>query len=191
MEDRYLLGLVAGDQRVIREIYDRFLDASVGWISRNGGDRSDAMDVFQEGLTQILIKAKKDKINLETTFGAYLIGTCKFLWLGKIRKQKRFEKVRSDLKKSHTFEVQEEVFDANEISINTFLERNRTKLSELCQKVLSLIAQNLAPSEIAEQMNMSNANTVYRRKFACMKKWREFIEVDPLFHEWKESQYGN
>jgi len=118
LEDKYLEGLVTGDREVIREIYNSFLESSIGWISRNGGERSDALDVFQEGLTQILIKAKKNEIKLESNFGAYLLGTCKYLWLGRLRQKKRYQEVRSTLKSSQDYEVHEEFFGADNAIAN-------------------------------------------------------------------------
>jgi hypothetical protein len=38
------------------------------------------------------------------------------------------------------------------------------------------LARGVSSSEAAERLGMTNANTVYRRKNACISRWRELIE---------------
>jgi len=59
------------------------------------------------------------------------------------------------------------------------------KLSPLCQKLLKLVESNATTDEIVAQMEMNSANTMYRRKFACMKSWKGHIEKHPFYGIWK------
>lgn len=186
MENIFLSGLISGERKTIKKIYEQFLPSLEKWVSMNNGSKADANDVFQEGLTQILISARKGNIKLKKSFGAYLITTCKYIWLGRIKKSKKLHIVKNE-----DFDTPDDNANAQdtikkEYLLNTFLERTKNKLSDLCINIINLTATNTSPSEIAAQLNMSNANTVYRRKFACLKKWREHIEEDPLYHEWTE-----
>lgn len=191
LKEHYISGLVEGDRLVIQEIYDQYLDSVITWFKRNNGDRSDALDTFQEALTHILLAARKDKLVLKTTFGAYLMATCKYIWLGRLKRKKRLEQVRTELSQTHIY-VEDVQLDksAHDIWLDTFLERNRLKLSDICRRLLALLTKDMKPTEIAHQLNMSNANTVYRRKFACLKSWREHIEADPLYELWKSERHG-
>ena len=190
MEDKYIVGLVNGDRGVVEEIYDTYLNNVVKWLINNSGSQADALDVFQEALSQILVSARKNKITLNSTFGAYLTATCKYIWLGRLKKEKRIEKVRLEDASSLTSEETDTAgLQEKEYLLHQFLESNKMKLSETCIKLLALVAQKVKIGEIASQLNMSSPNTVYRRKFACLKKWREHIESDTLYHQWKELQY--
>ena len=47
-----------------------------------------------------------------------------------------------------------------------------SELSELCQKLLRLLVSGVSSTEAAAQLGMANANTVYRRKNACVGRWK-------------------
>ena len=47
------------------------------------------------------------------------------------------------------------------------------QLSELCQKLLRYVSEGMASKDVATQLAMSDANTVYRRKNACVERWRK------------------
>jgi len=177
---------------VIEEIYVKYLDTIVRWTRNNNGSKSDALDIFQEALTQILISSRKGKLELKTSFGAYLTSVCKYIWLGRLRKEKRLTVVRIEDNDTPTIEIDTKMDEHQKDSwLHTFLERNKLKLSDTCVQLLTLIAKNTPVPAIAEKLGMPRANTVYRRKFACLKKWREYIELDPLYHQWKEAQDGH
>lgn len=185
-----LKGLVEGDHAVIRSIYSLYLDKVSDWIKRNNGGRQDAMDVFQEALTQLLLSAKKGKLENVESFSSYLIGTCKYIWLGRIKKESRISSLKEELKNREELVYIQDWQEGEKLThLRTFLSQNRQKLSETCQRLLGLLANDIKPILIAEELNMTNANTVYRRKFACFKKWRELIEVDPMYQQWKRDQY--
>lgn len=192
MEEQLVTGLLEGKRDIINKIYAKYLNTAIAWISKNNGSRQDGLDVFQEALMHILISAKKGKLVIKSSFGAYLLSTCKYLWLGKIRKENRLSIVRNIPEETLTIEAPLRIEEAEkDYWLHSFLENNRKKLSETCNQLLSLLAQNKKPGEIAVQLQMTNANTVYRRKFACFKKWRELIESDPMYHQWKELENGS
>jgi len=171
-------GLLEGDRLILRAIYKDHLDSVVNWVRRNKGSRQDALDVFQEGLTQLLLSAKRGKLDHVESFASYFIGTCKFIWLGRIKKEERLSQLKE-------WDNGEQLYQ-----MSKFLEQSKEKLSDTCKQLLALLGKELKPKIIAEQLNMTNANTVYRRKFACFKKWRELIEADPIYHQWKREEYG-
>ncbi|MEL7163088.1 MAG: hypothetical protein AAFN92_20175, partial [Bacteroidota bacterium] len=55
------------------------------------------------------------------------------------------------------------------------LDQTLAQLSDTCQKLLRLLGRGVSPAEAAERLEMSNANTVYRRKNACLSRWRELF----------------
>jgi len=190
--DRYIKGLEVGDRSIIEEIYSTHLHYVIKWVSANNGDPSDARDVFQEALTQLLISSRKGKLKVKSSFASYLMSTCKYLWLAKLKKSKRINTV--NLEEATTISSEEiNMIESQEKDhlLHHFLESNRLKLSETCRKLLALFSKKVKTSEIVRKLNMTNSNTLYRRKFACMKKWRALIEEDKSFYTWKELEYGH
>jgi DNA-directed RNA polymerase specialized sigma24 family protein len=56
------------------------------------------------------------------------------------------------------------------------LDKSLAQLSETCQKLLRLFGRGVSSTEAAEKMGMPNTNTVYRRKNACLSRWREIFQ---------------
>ena len=68
------------------------------------------------------------------------------------------------------------------------MDQTFVQLSELCQKVINLLRGGKKPEQIATILEMSNANTVTRRKFACMASWIELVKMDKMYYlikNWK------
>jgi DNA-binding CsgD family transcriptional regulator len=56
------------------------------------------------------------------------------------------------------------------------LDASLAQLSPTCQDLLRLLGRGVSSVEAAEKLGMTNANTVYRRKNACLKRWRELFD---------------
>ena len=57
------------------------------------------------------------------------------------------------------------------------LDKTFKQLSELCQKLLRLLISGISSAEAALQLGMNDANTVYRRKNACVGRWRTLYQA--------------
>lgn len=57
------------------------------------------------------------------------------------------------------------------------LDTSFKELSELCQKLLRLLISGVSSAEASAQLGMSDANTVYRRKSACVGRWRTLYQA--------------
>ena len=47
------------------------------------------------------------------------------------------------------------------------------QISDLCQRLLTLLSNGTKPLEAAEILQMNSVDTLYRRKNACTERWRE------------------
>ena len=56
------------------------------------------------------------------------------------------------------------------------LDASLAQLSPTCRDLLRLLGRGVSSVEAAEKLGMTNANTVYRRKNACLKRWRELFD---------------
>ena len=176
----YIQALQQNDYQGVRKIYEDFSGGILDWIKNNSGTAKDAEDVFNEALIAIFEKVKKDDFRLTYPFGKWLFGICRNKWIDKLNKKKREAEVIKSMPKGYDIEsdlqTQLEQIETESLRQKK-LDTAFAKLSELCQKLLLLAKEGLKPTEIAHQLDMTNQNTVYRRKKACIDRWRT------LFHE--------
>ena len=63
------------------------------------------------------------------------------------------------------------------------MEKYFSELSETCQMLMSLLKKGMKVEEVIREMSFSSANTLYRRKAACMERWSTLIKEDKLYKE--------
>lgn len=180
---KYIKGLCANEQSIIKEIYQKYAPTVKAWVLRNSGTVNDAKDVFQEGLVAIFDRVCgiegtcKADFSLTRPFGAFLFTICRNKWLEELRKKKRGAKVRDqgfeqyiiDSPLDNIIEI-EERYEKNEKLARTF-----SKLSPLCQRLFQLEKTGHTPEEITKKLEMNSVQTYYRRKHACSSRWRELF----------------
>lgn len=186
--ERFILGLKSGDNNIIKEIYESNLPTVTSWIKKNNGSEDDALDIFQEGIESIITKIFQAKIPEKINFNAYLFTICKNKWYDNLKEKKRDERVRDEELERYVNEYQDEqvfVGNDNKAQMKLMLDETFANLSPKCRQVLSLLESGLSPAEVAQQLNMSSANTVYRRKFACYESWKKLVLTHHFYALWK------
>ena len=182
-DQKYIEGLLNGDDLVIKEIYGQFHKAIIHMVETNRGTMEDARDVFQEGLMLVYQKAGEPGFQLSSSFLSYFYGICRFLWNNKVKKKSNqsvtlTDEMTSMLKDLSAPEVgQQEQF---------YLYRQKFRLlGRDCQELLSLFFDKISMSDIMTKMGFSSISYTKKRKFQCKKKLIELIENDPKYQELK------
>jgi len=174
-----ILALRKGDFSVLNRVYADNAATITSWITKNSGSLADAKDLFQEGVIALHQKANDPDFVLTCPIGALLFRICQNKWLYALRKKKRSAEVRDALPLPS--EDEGNVHDLLEaVEEEGIRQRNMkaafAELSELCQRLLQLLAKGLPAATIAAELDMAEANTVYRRRHACGKRWRTLYE---------------
>jgi len=186
LEDLSLIeGLKSGNAEAIEIIYNQSFPKVKSLILKNSGSESDAYDVFQEALELVLLKIDTFNINLE----GMLILISKRKWIDRLRKQKTKENYK--LNSSLNYEMEEDaeqklIAKEKEFLRTKLLEDSFQQLSEICKTLMSLVKTGMEVDRIVKQMNFSSANTMYRRKAACMKRWSELLKQDGQYQQYFE-----
>ncbi|MEQ8707217.1 MAG: RNA polymerase sigma factor [Phaeodactylibacter sp.] len=179
-DHKHLQALRQGDYSILEHLYEAEAGAVLRYVCRNSGTAADAQDVFQEGILALHQKAHDPDFTLTCPIGALLFQICRNKWLSQLRKKNREVEVRK---------AEAERYETENIVHNTLekieeeeirqrkLDQAFGQLSELCQQLLQLLASGMASAEVAEQLGMNNANTVYRRKNACAERWRNLFNA--------------
>jgi len=185
--NHYISGLKQGNRKIISEIYENNLQQLTRWVIKNNGNEDDALDIFQEGIEAIIHKIYNNTIPEKLNFEGYLFTICKNKWTDRLKSKKKEEVVRKEQLSRYDYDGDDTVSiksDQNRI-LGSMLEDTFEMLSPKCQKLVSLLESGLSPAEVAEEMNMTNANTVYRRKFACYESWKKYLKSHQKYSEWK------
>lgn len=184
----YISGLQQGNRKIISEIYEQNLPQITHWILKNNGSKDDALDIFQEAIEVIIQKIYNKKLPEKLNFGGYLYTICKNKWRDKLNGNKKQEEVRNEELLRYTHEeadiVDLDKEDQGE-NLRLMLKDTFDELSAVCQQLVGLLESGLSPADVAIRMEMTNANTVYRRKFACYESWKKKIEAHRYYSLWK------
>lgn len=175
---KYIVALRDHDNKLLNELYRKSSPGILRWVKANSGTEADAGDLFQEALVSLYHSAHREDFKLTCPIDALIFTICRNKWLSNLRRKNRDEEVRKIEQERYTPESTVE--SAYERYEQETLERERldrtlAQLSEKCQKLLRLLGRGVSSSEAAERLGMNGPDTVYRRKNACLKRWRELL----------------
>lgn len=159
-------------------IYSNVFPKFERWITSNSGTADDAHDTFQEVLEMVLIKESRKELNIKSSLESYVFQACKFRWIDQLRKRKRNGEVISlDETLLNNRDGQDSIKDLEATKLKyTLMDKTFKELTELCQRLLDLVKKGKKPAEIVSILDMSNVNSVNRRKYACMESWKKKVQ---------------
>ncbi len=179
-DNKYIQSLRAGDYSLLSVIYQKEAAHIRQWVCRNQGSVTDAQDVFQETIVALYQKATDPDFVLTCPMGALLFSIARNKWLTVLRQKKREDKVRllEEARYEEKADTQSLLEAVEEEAIQQQkLAKTFRQLSETCQKLLQLLAKGLATVEVVTQMGMTDTNTLYRRKHACIGRWQTLFKA--------------
>lgn len=179
-DQRFINGLRERDGAVLEEIYQKYSGIIRKWVLQNNGSAEEAKDLFQEGLIQLFLIASDPHFQLSCSFGYFFQLVCQRKWYKELKKNKKDNEIRlSELDRINKQEVdphiEKEALE-EEIRKEEILDQTFHQLSDLCQQLLMKLKTGASASEIADQLEMNNANTVYQRRHACIKRWKQLFD---------------
>lgn len=177
-DHKYIIALRENDPRLLEELYRECAPGIVRWVKANNGTAADAADLFQEALISLHRSAHKPDFELSCPINALVFTICRNQWINQLRRKKKETEVRNAEAERYAPESATE--SAYERWEEEQLEKERldaslAQLSDTCRELLRLLGRGVSSAEAAEKLGMTNANTVYRRKNACLQRWRELF----------------
>lgn len=178
-DHHYIIALRDNDSRRLEELYRDCAPRITKWVTNNSGTVADARDLFQEALIALHKNAHQPDFELTCPISALLFTICRNRWINQLRRKKKDTEVRKAEEQRYAPEPTTmsayEQLEEDRIEKDK-LDRSLAQLSDTCRKLLKLLGQGVSPAEAAQRLGMSNANTVYRRKNACLTRWREIFQ---------------
>lgn len=177
-DQRYIDALLQNDQKVVREIYRLYAGQVQRWVLSRGGTVEEAGDVFQDALVALFEKAQKGGFVLTCPLGAMLHVICSRKWVDRLRQKGKDATVRKEEEHRYALETEDDAMtQAEEVLAeqdrNARLRSAFAQLSELCQRLLTLLSNGTKPAEAAVLLEMNSVDTLYRRKNACVERWKQ------------------
>lgn len=177
--DSFIRRLQRGESQLLVSLYEDLLPKVRQWIITNNGSSEEANDIFQDALEALINKSYGDNKITEQNLHGYTMQIAKNKWIDKLRRQSSFDKVRSAFlnRLEDEYSIEEEYISVQEEQSKQHnLQAAYEKLSDTCKRLLKMLLEEKSSSEITKELNMSSANTMYRRKHACMKSWKNFYQ---------------
>ena len=176
--------LLSGNSNTIDQLYHEILPRVVRFVRKNNGSDSDAEEVFQEALVQIIARAKTRGISITTALDSYIFITCRNLWFQELNKRNKL------LRNDGLFELKEEEDDSWEAELlnekQHLFQEKLSELSDNCGKLLKDYFGKVSYQDIVKKYNYASENTAFQRIYKCKKRLTKLIEADPRFRDLSE-----
>ena len=180
-KDVIITGILERDNDVVRWLYLRVYRYLESFISRRHGTPVDALDVFHEGLLILFERLMEPEVSVRRNIPEYLFGICRHLWYRQYRERVRYPGMPVDEMDLLVGEVEKDfpVFsERRELRYILYL-RHLTRLDRRCRSLLEMYLDNRDTESIRHTMDYQNRNSVYKKKFGCLRKLVHSIRQDP------------
>ncbi len=172
-------GLCRQDDAVLESIYQQFSRQISDYILKNNGSLDDAKDIMQEGLVTIFTQYCSDHSRFRS-FGGLLFNICRYRWLDRLKAISKEDDLR--IREEARYSSEEDSDDLLQIVEAGIagIEKDQCwqttfqQLTDLCQRLLYLkYVEECSGEEMAGELGLAGANTVYQRAFDCRERWRK------------------
>jgi RNA polymerase sigma factor (sigma-70 family) len=152
-----------GDQTAVEYLYKQYYRMMVNFVLKNNGTEEEAKDVYQDALIVFWEKVASGDFVLSSKISTYLYSVTSNLWRKElVRKGRLVSNDDSDIAVNLHFGENEQV---------KAIHKCIAKLSETCQKVLSLYYfDRSSMAEIAEKLDFASSDTAKTKKYKCKKE---------------------
>ncbi len=176
-DDVLLRSLASGRSDALEFIYKTIYPTVEKMVFKMNGTTDEAYDIFQDTVTIVYEKARRNELQLTCRFSTYVVAIAKHLWL----------KNRSGKKKnpiSVPFEAVEQYLPLAEISDHfEVMESNVARLGacfleigEPCASLLkAFYLQNKSMQAITDEFGYTNADNAKTQKYKCLNRLRKLF----------------
>ena len=158
----------------LRETVARF-------VLDNGGNRSDAQDVFQETLVLFDRNLREGRFEGKSALATYFVAIAKWRWVTLRRQQGRYTEISPA---QYDGEAESPETETLRTEHRELLVGAMGQIGERCRELLRLYQLDYAMEEIAVKMGYSGADTAKKEAYRCRMRLREQLENNPLWAEY-------
>lgn len=150
-------------EKAFKELYKLYPKIEKLILSK-GGQKQDALDIFQDALIVLYRKLESSNFKLTSSFYTYLYSVSRFIW--------------NDTQKSNSKIIKKGLNERIEIDLNEEkkykkAEYSFSQLGERCKQLLILFYYKELPfKKIAQLMQFSSEKIAKNEKYKCLSKAR-------------------
>jgi len=180
-DQQLLAAMAAGERGATEQVYHQNFKIVSGWLIKNGGDRTDAADLFQEAMVVLYGKSQDVDFQLTCSISTYLLAICKHLWY---KKQQRRSKDPVQLTDNETNDDDdnpqryEHDLDAHMERENHYnqLDAALEEIGEPCRSILkAFYHQDKSMQEIAATFGYTNPDNAKTQKYKCLSRLKKIF----------------
>lgn len=193
MEIDYYQGIVSGDDKIEKYIYQKFKKPVMVYIQQRGADKEVAEDIYHKAFIAIWQKVKsgnRPSLDFEKFF--YLVVLSKWIDHTRSKAYKAGKRSEKDLFEEELNGMAIADEDRRLIDDIRFQELVRNTLSELsttCIKIIKRALGGMSDQAIATELDLS-ISYVYKRKSECAKALRQKVEGSVIYEALKFEFHG-
>lgn len=175
---------LTNDKDVLEKLYNEYVIVVKKIIYDINYDNSLVYDIMNESMLYIYEKIRKNEFDINCKFSTYFYSVCRNMLFVELRKNK--------LRPINTIDVSEIIikddllYNQKEILFikqKALYLKHFNRLSEVCQKLISLSVEKLSLKELAEKLNIKSDKYVKKLKYKCKGKLLENIKNDVNYKE--------
>lgn len=166
--------------RAIETIYNwhEMKEKVTTYVQRHGGNRSDGLDIFHDGIVALDKNIRSGKYRAESNLQGYFYTICRFIWNNEWRRRMKLT----------SGEVQEFHLEPDDITPEVLLYSQEETillrkvlqlLDESCKKILTMWKLSYSMVEIATELNLSSPELAKKYRFRCMQKLLGELDQHP------------
>ena len=150
------------------------------YIKNDQGNDQDTEDIWINGILQTEEDIRSGKFKRLGSVRNYLLQTCKFLWNNARKKVSRKRELLSGELPTDTpnEDNPEKTTEQNDQNLH-LIETLKKEIGNDCTEILILWKSEYSMQEIAEIMNLDDAEQAKSRRYRCFEKIMKKLENDP------------
>ena len=173
-----------GPQReaALQVIYQKpgLRETVIRFVQDQGGNREDALDVFQETLLLFDRNLREGRFEGRSSLTTYFVGIAKWNWLAQRRKRGRQTELLPDHYDGMVESPESDILQAEH---RGWLEAALGRIGERCRELLRLYQLDYSMEEIAQTMRYANPDVAKKEAYRCRMRFRELLEQFPQWNE--------
>lgn len=182
-DEEIIHGILNDSNQILEYLYNKYYSKVKGMVINFKNTVLIPDDIFQEGITRVILNIKNGKFRGDSSFYTYLIGICRNICLkelsGKVYSPIEIDMIQED--NSETFELFHNLLNL----LNALNDKCKTVINLRFNLISEFTTEEnmnkcLPFEDIAEYMSItpSNARQIFKR---CFDKLRELVASDPEF----------
>lgn len=173
-DEQIIAAILSGnDHKALEFLYKKILPVVISYVKKNGGNKDDAFDIFQDGITVFVRYVVERRFDKKYDIQGFVFTICKNCWINKVKRDKKITRIGTN------FDIAEDESFLNHI-INE--ERENlvvnliAQLGDRCRELLTMAYFNqLQAKEICEKLGFANEDAVKTKKYKCKQRLLEII----------------